>query len=385
MKSRRQMLLLWLSLIACKAIAMSAEPKYPIPELWSGTNMTRAAWQQQRRPELLEAFRQHVYGRAPVGRPKDLSFAVATPAPNEKRVAINFSGPGGKGAINITIYFPDKATKPVPAFVLINHRAGKALAEPGYWNPAQITGRGYAAVFYNITDVSPDRQDVFDQGVMRLFPAQGGDAWGGLAAWAWGASRVMDYLETDKDIDAKRVAVVGHSRSGKAALVAGAEDERFALVICNESGGLGTAVARYVAEKSGRPGYSRIVMDYPYWFCANFRRYTDTFDGLPVDQHHLVALLAPRRVYIAAADKDPYTLHPAEFLGGVYAAPSWQLFGLTGLTQTNHPPVNAPVHDGCIGYHIRVGKHGLTGYDWQQFLDYADKHWRAPGRHTNQL
>jgi dienelactone hydrolase len=338
---------------------------------------TKEAWLKTRRPELLEQFRQHVYGRAPTGRPKDLSFAVANAAPNQKRAAITFSGPGGKGAIHLAIHLPNKRTKPLPAFVLMNHRAGKTLAEPGYWDP--LTARGYAAVLYNIDDVSPDSRTAFDQKVMKVFPSQGGDAWGGLAAWAWGASRVMDYLETDKEIDAKRVALVGHSRSGKAALVAGAEDERFALVVSNGSGGVGSGLARLVSAKRRRPGYKSILTNYPYWFCANFRRYADTFKGLPVDQHMLVALMAPRRVYIASAHKDPYTIHPSEFLGGANAAPAWGLFGLTGLTQRNLPALNTPLQDGYIGYHIRAGKHGMTEYDWNCFLDYADKHWgRTP-------
>jgi pimeloyl-ACP methyl ester carboxylesterase len=244
-----------------------------------------------------------------------------------------------------------------------------------FWPAEQIVARGYAAAAFLNTDLDPDYHDGFTNGVHRLFdPAKRKpDAWGTIAAWAWGASRVMDYLETERDVDSRRVALVGHSRGGKTALWAGAEDERFAMVVSNESGSTGAAVAR------GKKGehIRDINQKFPHWFCANYKQFNDREYELPVDQHMLAALILPRLLYIASANLDAWSDPRSEFLAAVHAGPVCELLGIKGLATTTFPQPESPIHDGRIGYHLRTGKHDLTEYDWGQFMDFADRHLRG--------
>jgi len=348
---------------------------------------TPQEWQQVRRPEILELFREHVYGRAPVGRPDNLRFEVTDLSTNaldgaatRKLVEIHFSGPGGTGTIHLAIFIPNKRAKPSPGFVLIAgrdplNRDASLNMDRRYWPVDALVERGYVAAAFPRGDIDPDRDDAFKNGVHGIFDRQDvtrpGDAWGTIAAWAWGASRVMDYFETDPDIDATRMAVVGHSRGGKAALWCGAQDERFALTISNESGSTGAALAR------GKRGEDIKAINklFPHWFCANYKRYNGKEADLPVDQHQLLALMAPRLVYVASAQGDAWADPQAEFQSCVRADPVYRLLGVPGLNSQTMPTVETPLHDGAIGYHIRPGKHDLTEYDWKCFMDFADRHW----------
>jgi len=349
-------------------------------------------WEEQRRPELLELFRSQVYGRTPVGRPDDLSFKVIHEDKNAmdgkatlKLVEITFSGPGGSGSIKPVIFIPNNRTSPAPGFLEILHRDKDENFDPTrekratIWPAEEIVARGYTAIGFYAGEVDANRNDGFNNGVHKLFdpwPAdeRPSDAWATIAAWAWGASRVMDYLETDSDIDATRIGVLGHSRSGKAALWCGAEDERFALVISNNSGCTGAALSR---NKKGET-VARINKTFPHWFCENYKKYNDREEELPVDQHQLIALMAPRPVYVASATKDRWADPENEFLSCLYASPVWQLWGLKGLTVSEQPPVNTPLQDGYIGYHLRDGKHDLGLSDWNWYMDFADKHMKQP-------
>ncbi len=385
-------LVLVLAFLAANLPLRADEQKLPDPliDLKGNPVTTADAWTNHRRAEILELFRENVYGRAPVGRPENLRFAVTNTMPDamdgkatRKLVRISYAGRGGEGGINLIFFVPAGATKkPVPCFLFICNRGQENIdptrAEKSpFWPAEQIVARGYAvATFWN-GDVAPDKNTGFTNGVHALFDPPSGrrdDSWGTIAAWAWGASRVMDYLETDSDIDAKHVAVVGHSRGGKTALWAGAEDERFALAVSNDSGNSGAGLARIHGPKAET--IRDIMKAFPYWFCANYRKYIDNENALPVDQHELAALIAPRLLYIASASEDLWADPQREFLCAVKASPVFELLGVKGMTTTAMPQPEHPLHDGNIGHHIRTGKHNLTEYDWNCYMDFADRHWK---------
>jgi len=347
---------------------------------------TITEWREKRRPQILEAFRTYVYGRVPVERPNDLYFTVDAVIPDlfsgqavRKEVSIGFSGPGGEGRIRVFLTLPATGyTQAVPAFVLICHLPPEYIdlrENTSFWPVAEIIKRGYAAVTFYTADIDPDVDDGFRNGVHGVFARPGetrpSEAWGTIAAWAWGARRVMDYLESEPAVDSRRVALVGHSRGGKTALWTGANDERFALVISNSSGCTGAALARHKQGETVR----KINTAFPHWFCENYKKFNDREEQLPIDQHQLLALIAPRRLYINSANEDTWADPEGEFLSCLHAEPVYNLFGLPGLGVTAMPEPGSALHDGYIGYHLRKGGHELGLYDWRRYLDYADRHW----------
>jgi len=353
---------------------------------------TAAQWTNERRAAVLELFVAHVHGRAPVGRPAQMSFTVDDNTlmmgglATRKQVTIAYEGPGGKGAIHLLLFIPTDAIKrgtQSPTFLLICNRDASILdpdrvQRSAFWPAEEIVAQGYAAAAFLNSDVDIDEHDGFKNGVHGIFDPlfpdgkRAEDAWGTIAAWAWGASRVMDYLQTDPDIDPERVAVVGHSRGGKTALWAGAQDERFALVVSNNSGCTGAAISR------GKKGESVAMTNdvFPHWFSEKYKQYNDRESELPVDQHELIALIAPRPIYVASASKDGWADPDAEFRGCVAAEPVYALFGKQGVGSETIPPPDVPLQSGTIGYHLRTGEHDLTLYDWEQFMYFADKQWR---------
>lgn len=282
-------------------------PAYMLPNVLTaadGRKITTAdEWRKIRRPEILELFRKHVYGRVPSTR-YEKRFKVVKEDPRAmdgaatlKQVEITISAAGKSLTIPLTLFVPNKAAKPVPAFLLICNRSRDDIdptreKKSDFWPAEAVIARGYAvAAFFN-GDVAPDRKDSFKEGIHGLLDrARPADAWGTLAAWAWGASRCLDYLETDKDIAHDKVAMIGHSRGGKTApLWAGAEDERFAMVCSNDSGCGGAALSR--RRNPQKETVAKINHAFPHWFDDNFKLYNDREDKLPVDQHMLIALIA---------------------------------------------------------------------------------------------
>jgi len=386
-------------------------PAYILPDpliTLDGTKVEEASlWKTKRRQEILDLFQSHVYGKAPLDRPPKMECHVFDEQRDalqgksiRKQIAILLGGNNGP-RIDVLLYLPKIASAPVPVFLLLNFKGNHTVhSDPAIritesWTRENedhrasekdrgirdsrfpldtILDRGYGVVTAYYGDIDPDFHDGFENGVHGAFDTlehgkRSKDAWGSIAAWAWGLSRIMDCLETDGEIDSARVAVLGHSRLGKTALWAGAQDERFAVVISNNSGCGGAALSRREFGETVK----RINGVFPHWFCDRFKGFNDRVQDLPVDQHMLVALVAPRPVYIASADRDLWADPRGEFLSALHADPVYRLLGTEGLPTTRMPGVDSPVQ-GRIGYHVRSGGHDLTEYDWQRFMDFMDKH-----------
>ncbi|MDP4275354.1 MAG: acetylxylan esterase, partial [Bacteroidota bacterium] len=272
------------------------------------------------------------------------------------------------------VFIPNKVLGPVPVFLLVCNRPPKNIDftrenKSEFWPAEEVIARGYAiAAFYN-ADVDPDFDDHFQNGIHGLLDnGRSADSWGTIAAWAWGASRCLDYLVSDKDIAHDKIAVVGHSRGAKTALWAGATDQRFAMVVCNEAGCGGSSLSRRQYGET----IDRINKTFPHWFCTNYKAYNNNEKSLPVDQHMLMALIAPRALYVASASQDLWGDPHGQYLALYHALPVFRLFEPNTRLPQTMPVLNMPVSSGKVAYHIREGIHNLTLQDWNFFMDYAD-------------
>lgn len=360
--------------------ACFAELPDPLKQADGTKITTKEQWEQSLRAETLQKFRENIYGVTPVGKPEGFKAVVTKEVPDAldgaatvKFIEISFNTPKGERKIRPVVVLPNKAEKPTAAFLLINNRKPDLLDPDnpnGFFPVREIVARGYAAVGFHYGDVDVDKKDGYERGVRFQYDPEkpADDAWACVAAWAWGASRVLDYIESEPRIDAKKVAVVGHSRGGKTALWAGAEDPRFALVISNNSGCTGAAISR------GKVGESvkKINELFPHWFNTNYKKFGGKEDELPVDQHQLVALIAPRPAYVASAIEDTWADPKSEFRSCVEAAPVYALYGMQTTGTAEFPALGKPLHTGQVGYHVREGNHDLKLVDWQNFMDFAD-------------
>jgi pimeloyl-ACP methyl ester carboxylesterase len=361
-------------------------PTYDLPKIFTsldGVKITSAdLWNKTRRPEILELFRKIVFGRVPETHYKE-SFIVKNldrhaidGTASLKQIDITIAADGKSLVIHLTLFTPDKAAKPVPTFLLIDNR-GSENTDPSrkvqseFWPVEEAIARGYGMAVFNNSDVDPDYFDNFKNGIHGLLDKnpRPDDVWGTIAAWAWGASRCMDYLVTDKDVAADKVAVVGHSRGGKTALWAGAEDTRFAMVVSNESGCGGAALAR---RRFGET-IDRINTAFPHWFCSNYKKYNNMEDSLPVDMHMILALIAPRALYVDCADEDLWGDPRGTYISLYNAVPVFKLLGWNSNIPESMPALNKQLISGRVGFHIRDGEHNLLLKDWNLFMDFADK------------
>lgn len=399
----------WIS-IAQPFVANYDEAKVPVftlPDVLvfnDGTPVANKKDWDKRRSEIYSIFEKEVFGVVPEWKGQVKPTLVSEKADaldgiaKRKEVRLDFINGDRKVSVMVLIYLPQNS-KNAPVFLSYNFDGNHTTTvEPGVllpdswvsnnkaygitdnrankkgrggaasrWPMKEIVSRGFgvATVYYG--DVDPDFDDGFKNGIQLLFDAKrDSTSWGSIAAWSWGLSRVMDYFETDKDINAKRVIMMGHSRLGKTALWAGASDLRFAMTVSNNSGCGGAALSmRKFGETVGR-----INTAFPHWFCDNFKKYNLREEFMPVDQHELLALIAPRPVYVASAAEDLWADPRGEFLSCVFASPVYELLGMKGLPSNVMPALSTPLM-GTIAYHIRPGKHDVMLYDWQCYMDFA--------------
>ena len=290
--------------------------------------------------------------------------------------------------MNFSVWIP-KRKGPAPVFIHSSPRPAETADDidgprPVYWLPVDdIVSRGFAVIAYCNQDVAVDWHGpaVATSGVFKVFgPKDANDRgpteWGILSAWAWGMSRVLDWVETEPLLDAKRAAAVGLSRNGKTALVAGALDTRFALTISCCSGCSGAKLNHLPCE--GSESIEAITRPALRWFCPNYKKYAGRDRKTPFDQHQLLALVAPRLLYVSSASEDAWAGQRGEFASAMLASPAWALYGLGGLAAQEFPHADLPLQAGSIGYHLRTGLHDITEYDWDRYMDFADgKGWQA--------
>lgn len=370
-------------------------------------------WVSWRRPDVLRDFQDLMYGHTP-----DLPFHL-----QPKMVASSSDAVGGLATrtiwdlelfddpeaprIRLMLYLPNGMARPVPVFLGMNFYGNASLEKDSLiplprgwlrphnsnavidnhatdalhglsesrWPLELVLQRGYGVATFYYGNVEPDHIEGWRDGIRGYALKRAGrsmrrpDDWGALGAWSWGLSRAMDFLETVPAVNANSVVVFGHSRLGKAALWAGAQDQRFAIVISNNSGEGGASLAR----RNFGENIAFSIAHASWRYCDRFPEFINREEDLPFDQHMLLGLIAPRPVYIASATEDLLSDPKGEFVTAALAEPVYRLFGKRGVDTTVWPPPDTPVGQ-SVGYHLRTGKHDITSYDWGCYLDFADRH-----------
>ncbi len=366
-----------------------------------------AEWESKRRLELLDFFTNNIYGKVP-NKLTITSSQIVEQSDNaikgkaiRKQIKVSFERNEKKLTFNLLLYLP-KNVRQAPLFLGLNFYGNHTLSNDSNvvisdawtvnndvlgitnnrldensrgvcasrWPIEKIidAGFGLATLFYG--EIDPDKNDMTD-GIHSLFYSEGkqnpaNNEWKSIAAWSWGLSRAMDYLENDEGVNASKVVVFGHSRLGKTALWVGATDRRFSAIISNNSGCGGAALSK---RKFGETIW-RINNRFPHWFCDNFKTYSNNEEHLPVDQHELLCLIAPRPLYIASATEDQWADPRGEYLSVYYATPVYELYNKKGAKSIDLPPINFPIHN-TLAYHIREGKHDITHFDWDWYIKWA--------------
>ena len=378
----------------------SKVPKYDLPPLLvtaEGKRITTPEeWRTIRRPQILALFSDLIYGCVPEPEsPIKTDFELVRTAPEfmkgkatRKDVRIHFQNDKGQAEMLILVFVPNKVKNPAPALMMhsfddtqsagFQENPDKPDRLRNGWPLGDLLDRGYAFIVVHQESLVAHNEVEFQKGIHPLFYREGqsfpkANEWGVISAIAWGAMRAMDYLETDTDIDSKRVAIMGHSKMGKAALWTAAQDERFALAVSAQSGCAGAALW---LRKSGET-LDKMVTRFPYWLCRNAWKFVGREEDLPVDQHMLLALIAPRPVYVFSGVDDRWADPRGEYLSAYRASEVYRLLGKTGLTSEASPPVGEAIVKSDVGYHLREGGHSVEGYDWKRIMDFTDFHLKA--------
>ncbi|MEO8619564.1 MAG: acetylxylan esterase [bacterium] len=369
------------------------------------------AWFAERRPELVKLFEENQFGRAP-GRPADLWFRTTETSSSaldgravRRQVTVYFTKDSAGPKVDLLLYLPSNARGPSPVLLNVSFTANANTIDDAGVTPGMIWGRdgkrvpapppkpgpgfgrlnplpflaqgiGVATLYYG--DIDPDFAGGAQLGVRSTYLAPGQtmpapNEWGTIAAWAWGVSRVMDYLETNAGVDAKRVALVGVSRIGKTVLWAGARDTRFAIVIASCSGESGAALSR--RNYGETVAHMTAPIRYAYQFAANYGTFGNRVNELPMDGHMLVSLIAPRPVLLQTGDTDFWSDPKGEFLSAVAAGPVFTLLGARALDVDTMPSAGQPVLH-TLGYYMHSGGHGTIPSDWDVFLTFLQMHWK---------
>jgi len=364
-----------------------------------------ATWFEKRRPQIVRLFEENQYGRSP-GRPADMSFDVFDKAGRafggkaiRRQVTIYFSRDKAGPQMDLLIYLPAGASKPVPLLLSLGFAGNNTMVnDPNvkvgtFWDRRQnrrvpatrgfgfmdvmpLLEKGFGFATFNYSDVDPDAPGAVAYGVRKLYLREGQtepapEEWGSIASWAWGMSRAMDYFETDEDVDAKRVAITGVSRLGKTVLWAGAHDTRIAMVIASCSGEGGAALSR--RNYGETIAHLAAPTRYAYQFCANYGKWADKVAEFPVDAHMLIALIAPRPVLLQTGNTDKWSDPYGEFLAAVAAGPVYELLGKQGLGTDKMPAAGEPILH-TIGYFMHDGGHGPSPADWPVFMQFMQMH-----------